>query len=135
MDPAAAGVEEDAASVRFVPKDGMAFFGVSLKELGGGYPQGPGQTKSFVRSDPDRLVGAADAADLALEEERAVLLQIKDERGGRPGLVHLSPSVLSGAESYDRPFRLSIRRLDSSRFLPAGQAVRVFASAGVSARI
>jgi len=90
MDAATAGIEKDTAPVRFVAKDGSPFFRVCPVELGCGDLKGPGQTKGLIRADPDRFVGAANAANLAFERKRAVLFQVENESGGRPGLVHFS---------------------------------------------
>jgi hypothetical protein len=122
MDAAAAGIQEDTTPVGLIAKDNPAFFCIGPVDLGGRYLEVPGQAKGLVGSDPDGLVVAAGAADLALERKRAVPLQVENERGGNPGLVHfcfyetiIPRSSLkigrSGVESYYRQSRLSIEEL------------------------
>jgi len=105
IDSAAVGAEKDAASIAFVSKNGVAFFRMQSKEVGRAYPETPGQAQGLVGSDPDGLVGTADAANLALERKRAVHIQVEAERCGKSGRVHW---LFLGVKSYFRPGALSI---------------------------
>jgi hypothetical protein len=88
VDAAAAGIEKDTAPVGFIAKDNPAFFCIDPIDLGGGYLEIPGQTKSLIGSNPDSFVMAAGAADLALKRKKTALFQVEDECGGMPGLIH-----------------------------------------------
>lgn len=87
MNAAAFWLEEDTASVGLKAKNQASFFDVALEELGRGQAEVSGKTEGLIGSDPDGLVVAAGATDLAFEREGARPGEIEDKGGWLAAVV------------------------------------------------
>lgn len=88
IDSAAFRAEKYAAPVGFVAENAGSFFRILPIEFGRGEADVFRQPDRLIRADADRLVGAAGAADLALERKRAIELEVENKRRGKPTFVH-----------------------------------------------